>query len=70
MLVVVVNLMSCHLVEQRPWTPSGSALLATDKHASFDADLAAGAVELIGDESLFADFVATFTVTYSAALSP
>jgi hypothetical protein len=36
----------------------------------FDADLAAGAVELIGDESLFADFVAMFTVTYSAALSP
>jgi hypothetical protein len=36
----------------------------------FDADLAAGAVELIGDESLFADCVATFTVTYSAALSP
>src|SRR2546428_236209 len=35
MLVVVVNLMSCHLVEQRPRTPSGSALLATDKHTSF-----------------------------------
>ena len=35
-----------------------------------DAALAAGAVELIGDESLFADFAATFSVPYSAALSP
>jgi hypothetical protein len=35
-----------------------------------DAALAAGAVELIGGESLFADFVATFTAPYSAALSP
>jgi DNA-binding HxlR family transcriptional regulator len=32
-----------------------------------DAALAGGAVELIGDRSLFADFTATFTVPYSEA---
>lgn len=35
-----------------------------------DAALAAGAVELIGDQSLLADFTATFTVPYSDALLP
>lgn len=35
-----------------------------------DAALAAGAVALIGDRSLLADFTATFTVPYSDALAP
>jgi hypothetical protein len=35
-----------------------------------DAALAAGAVELIGDRSLLADFTATFAVPYSDALLP
>jgi hypothetical protein len=35
-----------------------------------DAALAAGAVERVCDQSLFAEFVGTFTVPYSDALSP
>jgi len=35
-----------------------------------DAALEAGAVELIGDHALLADFTATFTVPYSDALLP
>lgn len=35
-----------------------------------DAALATGAVELIGDESLLADFMTTFTVPYSDAPTP
>lgn len=35
-----------------------------------DAALTTGAVELAGDESLFTDFAATFTVPYSPTLTP